>query len=91
MKILWCLKQLLPLTYRTLYASEGRIIYHTWKMWFGRCYSQEWVTVAPPTSNGDVSDNLLRSIEWLRCINPEKEGPIVHGDGERPPLRSHHG
>lgn len=37
--MLWHLKQLLPLTYRTHYRdAEGRH-FVVWKMWFGRCFA----------------------------------------------------
>jgi hypothetical protein len=36
--ILWYLKQLFPLTYRTVYIEKGEKHFSVWKMWFGRCY-----------------------------------------------------
>jgi hypothetical protein len=84
-RIKWYLKQLWPLSYRTIYASEGRIIYHTWKMFMGRCYDEQWVTVDPNTVLGMSSANLTGAIKWLRGVNPEKLGPIIPGDMERPP------
>ena len=37
----WCLKQLLPLSYRTRCRVEGKPYFVTWKMWFGRCFKVE--------------------------------------------------
>ena len=46
-RVLWGLKQLLPLTYRSHYSEEeeGRSVPHfaVWKMWLGRCYKVEVV------------------------------------------------
>jgi hypothetical protein len=39
--MLWYLKQLFPLTYRTTYGSDGKQHFVVWKMWFGRCYKVE--------------------------------------------------
>lgn len=45
-KILWGLKQLFPLTYRSRYTADGRRRFAVWKMWFGRCYRIEDHAVA---------------------------------------------
>lgn len=39
--MIWYIKQLLPLTYRTTYVDEddGKKHFIVWKMWFGRSYS----------------------------------------------------
>lgn len=37
--MLWYIKQLIPLTYRTKYSQDGKRRFVVWKMWFGRCYS----------------------------------------------------
>lgn len=42
----WGVKQLLPLTYRTEYKAQGEKHFAVWKMWFGRCYKIDDVTVA---------------------------------------------
>ena len=39
--IVWYLKQLLPLTYRSRYAEGGKEIFCVWNMWFGRCFNVE--------------------------------------------------
>ena len=39
--ILWYLKQLLPLTYRTTYKENGKDIFCVWNMWFGVCFNIE--------------------------------------------------
>ena len=43
--LLWGLKQLLPLMYRTVYKENGQVVYATWRMWMGRSFSIERVTV----------------------------------------------
>lgn len=36
----WYLKQLLPLTYRSVYQKqEGKTYFCVWNMWFGRCFN----------------------------------------------------
>ncbi len=37
-KILWALKQLIPLTYWSTYESGGEKYFSIWRMWFGRCF-----------------------------------------------------
>lgn len=38
--MIWYIKQLLPLTYRTTYGDElGKKHFVVWKMWFGRCFA----------------------------------------------------
>ena len=39
--MIWCLKQLLPLTYRSTYSVGGKEVFHVWNMWFGKCFNQE--------------------------------------------------
>ena len=47
MKLKWCLRQLLPLTYRTRYGDGGdRQHFVVWKMWMGRCYQIDDVEVS---------------------------------------------
>lgn len=37
--LIWHLKQLFPLTYRSTYGdSAGRRHFTVWRMWFGRCF-----------------------------------------------------
>jgi len=41
-KIIWCLRQLLPLTYRTKYRdAEGNKHFCVWNMFLGRCFDVE--------------------------------------------------
>ena len=40
-KIKWCIKQLLPLTYRSKYKSDGKDYFCVWNMWFGKSYNIE--------------------------------------------------
>jgi hypothetical protein len=44
--MLWHLKQLLPLTYRTEYGQDGKQHFVVWKMFFGRCYKIDDVVIA---------------------------------------------
>lgn len=45
-KIVWYLKQALPLTYRTRYRDEnGRKHYCVWNMWLGRCFNIDDVII----------------------------------------------
>jgi len=37
--VIWYLKQLLPLTYRTKYRDDQGQHFTVWKMWFGRCFA----------------------------------------------------
>lgn len=37
--MMWYLKQLFPLTYRTTYVQNGEKHFTVWKMWLGRCYN----------------------------------------------------
>lgn len=50
--VCWYLRQLLPLAYRTYYATEdGSIHFATWRMWFGRCFAIDDVVL-------DLYENL---------------------------------
>ena len=40
-KIKWCLKQLLPLTYRSKYSENGKKYFTVFKMFLGKCYKIE--------------------------------------------------
>ena len=40
-KLIWCLKQLLPLTYRSHYVKNGRNHFVVWRMWFGHSFDVE--------------------------------------------------
>jgi len=37
-RVMWYLKQIIPLTYRTIYTACGQRHFCVWKMWLGRCY-----------------------------------------------------
>lgn len=38
-KILWYLKQLIPLKYKSFYVdNDNTFVLCTWIMWFGNCY-----------------------------------------------------
>lgn len=44
-KLIWYIKQLLPLKYHTTYtdAATNQRIITVWRMWLGRCFwVQEW-------------------------------------------------
>ena len=40
-RIIWLLRQLLPLTYRSHYKHGKKKMFCVWKMWFGRCFDIE--------------------------------------------------
>jgi hypothetical protein len=44
-KLIWYLRQLLPLHYRTRYTENGQRHFAVWQMWFGRCFSVDDVLV----------------------------------------------
>lgn len=44
-KLIWALKQLLPLTYRSFYTEAGRTHFCVWRMWLGRCFDIDDVIV----------------------------------------------
>jgi hypothetical protein len=44
--LVWMLRQLLPLHYRTAYIEGGRRHYAVWRMWFGRVFDHDDVIVA---------------------------------------------
>lgn len=38
-RLIWCLKQLLPLRYESRFSDGDGICYHrTWRMWFGKVF-----------------------------------------------------
>jgi hypothetical protein len=40
-QMFWYLKQLLPLTYRSVYGRDGKWYFGVWNMWFGRCFNYD--------------------------------------------------
>lgn len=40
-KIAWHIRQLLPLTYRTIYIEDGKKHYTVWNMWLGKCFNTD--------------------------------------------------
>ena len=52
--MMWYLKQLFPLTYRTTFKDENGVTHYiVWNMFLGRCYNIDDVIVAgnPPLSS----------------------------------------
>lgn len=49
-KIIWLLKQSLPLTYRSEYYEEGKNKFSVFKMWFGKCYNIDTFEIIKPTN-----------------------------------------
>lgn len=45
-RLIWYLRQLLPLHYRTTYVEDGQRHFAVWQMWMGRCYNVDDVIVA---------------------------------------------
>lgn len=39
--MLWFLKQLLPLTYRSVYSKGGKKYFAVWNMWFGHVFNND--------------------------------------------------
>jgi len=37
-KLIWTIKQLFPLTYRSRYEANGERRFCVWRMWMGRCF-----------------------------------------------------
>lgn len=60
-RLWWYVKQLIPCMYRSVYGQEGKVIYRTWRMWLGHCFSDEWVQVGT-----EVSPNLQKAVGGLR-------------------------
>ena len=42
----WYLKQLLPLTYVSRFAQDGKCRLCVWRMWMGRCYGARYFDLA---------------------------------------------
>ena len=40
-KVIWYLKQLFPLTYRSHFENNGRKFFAVWRMWFGHVFYYE--------------------------------------------------
>ena len=57
-KLVWYLKQLLPLTYRSLYVCGEEHQFCVWKMWLGKCYN-----IKSYSTNGNIP---VRDIEAKR-------------------------
>ncbi len=45
-RLVWLIKQLVPLTYRTTYIEDGKRHFCVWKMWMGRQFDIDDVLVA---------------------------------------------
>lgn len=45
-RLVWYVKQLVPLTYRTHYGDQDGVRHFcVWKMWLGRCYAIDDVVI----------------------------------------------
>ena len=40
-KIKWCIKQVVPLTYRSKYKENGKNYFTVFQMFFGKCFNIE--------------------------------------------------
>jgi len=40
-RIIWLVKQVLPLKYKTHYIENDKKYYCEWRMWFGKCFDIE--------------------------------------------------
>lgn len=45
-RIVWLLRQLLPLTYRSHFHIEGQHYFAVWRMWLGRTFDMEYLQIA---------------------------------------------
>lgn len=45
-KILWYIKQLLPLKYKSIYKENGKTYLSLWNMWYGKCFNIEKYQIA---------------------------------------------
>ena len=54
--VIWYLRQLFPLTYRSYFESEGKKTFCVWRMWFGKVFAMEEyeVTRLICTENGVI-------------------------------------
>jgi len=43
--LLWSVKQLLPLTYRSRYTQDGKEMFCVFNMWFGKVFNSETVEI----------------------------------------------
>jgi hypothetical protein len=57
-KLVWCVKQLLPLTYRTRYGDAAGQHFTVWRMWFGRCFAITDVLVEPTAEEAALRAEL---------------------------------
>lgn len=60
--LLWYLKQLFPLTYRTTYGDAKGRHFVVWRMWLGRCFDEQDVLIADPVSPAEAVYGLMG---WL--------------------------
>ncbi len=45
-RLVWYLRQLLPLTYVSTYTEDDKRRLSIWRMWFGRCFDIRTFTLA---------------------------------------------
>lgn len=61
-KLIWRLKQLLPLTYWTTYQMDtGQPRFVIWRMWFGRCFNVVDVPVSSGRPSGRDVAQVIRN------------------------------
>jgi hypothetical protein len=74
-RILWYIKQLFPLTYRTTTEEDGEKYFHVWKMWFGHVYKHDIVR---------DSGCKRKDVEWLVYESQfVSENPLMTSDRAR--------
>jgi hypothetical protein len=44
-KLLWYVKQLLPLTYRSRYTQDGKNMFCVFNMWLGKIFNSDTVEI----------------------------------------------
>jgi len=85
-RIVWWLRQLLPLIYRTYYADElGNVPFAVWRMWFGRCFAIDDVVVDPfVTVNNKAVAELEAILDEAYACDGDCENCLLGDMGEMP-------
>lgn len=78
--MLWYLKQLFPLTYRTTYGDEKGRHFVVWRMWFGRCFAVEDVITAEPIKPVDQESIARGEVRVELAVSPMGDYTAIGGD-----------
>lgn len=67
-KLVWYIKQLFPLTYRTRYKENGKPHFCVWRMWFGFCFNiDDVVTVEHDEHRSDCATHNMPAMPNGPC------------------------